>query len=242
MPRPLLLAASMLLATGIGACSGGEEQPTGTVTDTAAVAADTLNVLGQLTVADVLQSDERFSAFVAALDTAGIMLNLEQQGPFTVFVPPDASFSGAARSLVAGADRSRLLDVLQYHILDVNLTVEELRRRDSLSAGTLEGTPVSIYRTNGRYVVNGVPLANTSVTVRNGTVYVLNGALTPPSAVVAQAPATRTPRSSSQSTARSPAQSTPRSSAPRSSTLQRPPQTPPRYTPPDTPEEPPEPL
>jgi uncharacterized surface protein with fasciclin (FAS1) repeats len=178
----------------MGACSGEEHRQTGLVTDTTAAAGTTLDVLKQLTVVDVLHSDGRFSTFVTALDTVGLTPNLEQQGPFTVFVPPNSAFSGTARALYAPASHDRLQDVLLYHVLDENLTPEELRRSDSLRIGTLEGDPVTIYRKNGQLVVNGVPLVNTSVTVGNGTVYVLDGALNPPVEATASRPGTPTPR------------------------------------------------
>ncbi len=242
--RILSFAITVALAAGISACSGGEERPARANADTSGIAGDTLNPLGRLSVVDVLHSDERFSAFRSALDTVGLTSDLAQGGPYTVFVPTNQFFRGTAQALYGAQDQSRLLNVLQYHIVPGNLTAADLRNRDSLRAGTLEGTPVNIYRANGRFVVNGIPLVNTSVTVRNGTVYVLHGTLSPPGAAPTRTPEASVRRPPSQPTFQNTPQR-PARNLPRRFTRPSPqetPESPPQETPEPSPQETPEPT
>ncbi|HET6569838.1 MAG TPA: fasciclin domain-containing protein [Rhodothermales bacterium] len=167
-----------LLAFGTAACHSGRDGASRAAADGAG--ADTVDVLRRLTVLDVLRSDDRFSAFTSAVDSARVEGQLTGRNPVTVFVPTNDAFAGVARGISGARNRPRLRAILLHYVAGRNLTDDVLRQRDSLRVASLEGERLTIRHDSGGTFVNGVPLRNASITVGNGTVHVLNGVLNPP--------------------------------------------------------------
>jgi uncharacterized surface protein with fasciclin (FAS1) repeats len=176
----LYLAVSI---TGLSACGGGADTETGQADTT--VTTDTAGVAVEQTIVDVLRSDNRFSMFVAALDSAGMADVFEDEGPYTVFVPTNQAFGGTGPSLLAPESRDRLRDVLMYHAVQEQLTMDDLRTQGSVT--TLQGddlrvTPADSLQPGGELTISGAAVTDPNVLTRNGKIYVINTLLMPPSA------------------------------------------------------------
>ncbi len=84
------------------------------------------------TIGDTLAGAGDHSAFVQALQSAGLMETLRGAGTYTVFAPTNAAFEAIPeeirRNLTAPEQRERLTTLLSYHIVSGTVTAEDLGR------------------------------------------------------------------------------------------------------------------
>ena len=84
------------------------------------------------TIGDALAGSADHSSFVQALQSSGLIETLRGTGPYTVFAPTNAAFEAipeeARRSLTAPEQRERLIELLSYHVVQGQVTAEDLGR------------------------------------------------------------------------------------------------------------------
>jgi uncharacterized surface protein with fasciclin (FAS1) repeats len=83
-------------------------------------------------IAEALQTSMDHSAFLQALQSAGLADTLRGAGPYTVFAPTNAAFQAipedARRRLTSPEQREPLITLLSYHIVPGTVTTEDLGR------------------------------------------------------------------------------------------------------------------
>ncbi len=134
-------------------------------------------------LAATLAAIPELSRLSAAIEQADLVEKLQSGGPFTLFAPTDAAFD----ALPAGAldHEDVLFDVLLYHIVDGELSLEELAGQSSLTTLLGDDLPLRmegdvLYLGDdavGQAAVTGDPIQAT-----NGVIYVVDGVLIPESA------------------------------------------------------------
>ena len=176
MLRPLFSAAVLLLV--LVGC-GDAESPAangGTTGASISAVADTASLLV------VLNTDDRFSTFVTALDSAGLAAELAQGGPFTVFAPTNAAFDalppGTMTDLLAPERHDRLRVILEHHLLPRRLLSRGLVRAGSVQ--TRAGGRLRIQQTGGGVRVDSVAVLAADAEAANGVIHVLDAVLPPP--------------------------------------------------------------
>ena len=86
-------------------------------------------------------------------------------------------------NLVSPQNRTKLSNVLQYHILEGRYSISQLKALpDGTILKTLNGDSVVITNKDG-LKVNGSPIAEDDIPFSGGWIHPIGGALTPPSAV-----------------------------------------------------------
>lgn len=134
---------------------------------------------GTTTVASVVATLGGESRFAGLLSSTGVAATLSGKGPYTIFVPTDASFGMLPAGTINNLNATELKRLVQYHIvsgkmIDVNAQV----------AGTVQALSKDML--NFSKGVNDVSArVNSSAVVRayrtsNGVVYVVNQVLLPP--------------------------------------------------------------
>ncbi len=127
-----------------------------------------------------------FSTLVAALKAAGLAEALSGEGPFTVFAPTDEAFaklpSGTVESLLKPENKSKLVAILQYHVVPGRVYSEDALA--AKSANTLEGSPIRIVSNKGGAMINASRLTETDIDASNGVIHVIDEVLMPPSNAV----------------------------------------------------------
>ena len=87
------------------------------------------------------------TTLVAAVKAAGLVETLQTPGPFTVFAPTNEAFNmlpkGTVDNLLKPENKSKLSDILTYHVVSGKLDANELSRRIKMGNGTVELTTVS---------------------------------------------------------------------------------------------------
>jgi uncharacterized surface protein with fasciclin (FAS1) repeats len=134
-------------------------------------------------LAATLAANPELSRLSAAVEQAARVEKLQTGGPFTLFAPTDAAFD----ALPAGAldDEDVLFDVLLYHIIDGELSLEDLAARSSVT--TLLGDELPLRMEGdvlrlGDDAVGQVAVTGDSVQATNGVIYIVDGVLIPESA------------------------------------------------------------
>ena len=124
--------------------------------------------------------ERELGAYLVALDSAGLRSELEEKGPFTVFIPLDAAFERFSTSELDAldADFDALRRLMQYTIIRGALASDSLARLDSVE--TLGGEPLEITVSRG-LEVNGIKIVEADVECSNGVVHILAETPIPPS-------------------------------------------------------------
>jgi uncharacterized surface protein with fasciclin (FAS1) repeats len=150
---------------------------------TSALEGPTANVVAEnrssSTVAGIISSLSAESRFAGMLTSTGVAASISGKGPYTVFVPTDASFGTLPTGTINNLSAAQLKRLVQYHIIsgkkiDVNAQV----------AGTVQALSKDML--NFSKNTNDVSArVNSSVVIHaykasNGIVYVISQVLLPP--------------------------------------------------------------
>lgn len=126
------------------------------------------------------------TTLVAAVQAAGLVDSLANQGPFTVFAPTNDAFAklpaGTVDDLLKPSQKQTLKDILEYHVVVGNLSEAILKseytgKDDELGMANGAHTKVSIK--NGKTLINGATII-ASIPAANGIIHVVDTVLLPP--------------------------------------------------------------
>lgn len=123
-------------------------------------------------IVDTAVSAGSFDTLVKAVKAAGLVETLKSDGPFTVFAPTDEAFAklpaGTLESLLA--DKSKLAQVLKYHVVPGKLDAQAVTSMNKLSTAQGSKLPVS-----------SISIASTDIMTSNGIIHVIDEVLIPQS-------------------------------------------------------------
>lgn len=120
---------------------------------------------------------------VAAVKAAGLVDTLKSAGPFTVFAPDNNAFAklpaGTVETLLKPENKSKLVDILTYHVVAGRYTSADLH--DGQVLKTVEGKTITIGKSaDGKLTVNGMAMVETpDVISSNGVTFVIDSVLMP---------------------------------------------------------------
>lgn len=131
-------------------------------------------------ITSTLEARGDFGRLIQAAQKAGVIDELNNPGPFTVFAPTDAAFEklGQGRVDQLMADPARLRDLLFYHAVTEQLSVAEAVQLGQ--AETVLHQPVRFTQQGGDAFVNGARVIGKAVKCTNGLIYVIDQVLQPP--------------------------------------------------------------
>lgn len=131
-------------------------------------------------IVGVALGNDDFSILVSALQKAGLVDDLQGDGPFTVFAPTNAAFEKllgeldiTAEELLAQPD---LANVLTYHVVSGEVMAADLT--DGMTAATLNGENLTFDLT-GAPMVNESNITTTDIDATNGVIHVIDTVLVP---------------------------------------------------------------
>ena len=120
-----------------------------------------------------------FNTLAKALTEAGLVEELQKEGPFTVFAPTDEAFSklpeGTLENLLK--DKEALKKVLLYHVVPGKVMASDVVNLQS--ATTLEGNDVKIKTVDGNVMINNAKVIKADVGASNGVIHVIDTVLIP---------------------------------------------------------------
>lgn len=162
--KRIVLSIAVVAAIVLASCAGSPED----------------NMTSDLpSIAEIAVEDGRFTTLVAALDAAGLVDTLTNDGPFTVFAPTDDAFAklpaGTVESLLN--DIPALTDILLYHVVSGKVMAEDVVELSS--ADTLAGKAVMIKVDMGNVYINDAMVIITDIEASNGVIHVVDTVILP---------------------------------------------------------------
>lgn len=135
-----------------------------------------------MTIAEIAAGDENFSTLVTALDAAGLVGALSEEGELTVFAPTNDAFDalpeGTLDSLLADPEGA-LSQILLYHVVSGVALAEDVVELDSVT--TLQGDDITITVTEYDVILNdSANVTMTDIMATNGVIHVIDAVLLPP--------------------------------------------------------------
>lgn len=122
--------------------------------------------------------ESRVSVLVDLLTTAGL-LELLDQGEFTLFAPNNAAFAASTEGLFNLDDPTTLAEVMSYHIVPEYLSPNDLVGEHAVTS--LNGATLDVAYTPGEsFTVNGIANLVLQFRVGNGIIYLIDTVLAPP--------------------------------------------------------------
>jgi uncharacterized surface protein with fasciclin (FAS1) repeats len=150
------------------------------VVGSVAVAAAPARSTEQGNIVQTAAAAGQFKTLAKLLTRAGLVGELQQPGPFTVFAPTDAAFKKVPKRTlnVLLHSKAKLKAVLLYHVVSGKVTAADVVKLSS--AKTLDGKAVRIRVAGTNVFVNTAKVTKPDVMASNGVIHVINRVLIPP--------------------------------------------------------------
>jgi uncharacterized surface protein with fasciclin (FAS1) repeats len=144
-------------------------------------------------VVDIAISSADHTTLVAAVKAADLVGTLKSAGPFTVFAPTNAAFAklpaGTVESLLKPENKSKLAQILTYHVVSGNLDAAAVMKAIKDGKGkvvltTVSGGKLTASIDNGKVKLtdeNGGAAYVTATDLKgsNGVIHVIDGVVLP---------------------------------------------------------------
>ena len=136
------------------------------------------------TILDLATTNPDFSTLEAAVKAADLAEALSGPGPFTVFAPTNAAFdklpTGKLNNLLKPKNKSKLQNLLKYHVVSGEFNAAELIKMKNKKLTTLNGQDLKVKVKNGDVYINNAQVTTADVEASNGVVHVIDTVLLPP--------------------------------------------------------------
>lgn len=138
----------------------------------------------------ILKENAEFSAFVNLLEAADLDRLLEEEGPYTVFVPTNEAFQGIDEPALKGQARAneRIRDIVLGHIVEGKISSAQLAEKNHVSPlhrdvpGAIEPRAHTVDIVEGRIVLGGrgqvdADVVEVDIDGANGVIHVINAVI-----------------------------------------------------------------
>ena len=122
-----------------------------------------------------------FKTLVAAVQAAGLVDTLKEDGPFTVFAPTDEAFGklpeGTVAHLLKPENRDQLVAILTYHVVAGKVMASDVVKISS--AKTVNGKSATVKVGDAGVMIDGANLVATDIETSNGVIHVIDSVILP---------------------------------------------------------------
>jgi uncharacterized surface protein with fasciclin (FAS1) repeats len=119
-----------------------------------------------------------FKTLVKAVQEAGLVDILSNEGPFTVFAPTDEAFSKLPKGTIEHLlnDKEKLTEILTYHVVPNKVMSKQVVNINN--ATTVNGKDINIFTENGVKIENA-SVIKPDIECSNGVIHVIDEVLLP---------------------------------------------------------------
>ena len=132
-------------------------------------------------IVDTAVAAGSFETLVTAVAAADLVDVLKGEGPFTVFAPVDAAFTalpeGTVETLLKPENKSKLADILTYHVLSGKVMSSEIIGK-KLEVTMVNGSTAQIDATDG-VKISGANVIQADIETSNGVIHVIDAVILP---------------------------------------------------------------
>jgi hypothetical protein len=125
-------------------------------------------------LSELILEGERSGLFGNALIECGIMEELEEDGPYTVFLPVDQAIENMP-VLLKDLSEDELVDLVSAHIVPGTYPSDELMKVETLE--TINGTKLEVKLINAKFRINQSRLLFMNIEARNGIIHYIYPAI-----------------------------------------------------------------
>lgn len=121
---------------------------------------------------------ENLSTMVTALESSGMIQEVQDGGPYTVFAPSDEAFQQAPEQVqqqLVNPDPATLEDIMAAHIVEGEYTSDDLGQVDELE--TMDGGTIQIEGEGDFIEVEGVQIAFENIEAENGVIHTVDAVI-----------------------------------------------------------------
>ena len=178
----LYINDAMVIITDIEASNGIIHVVDAVILPPAEAAMDDDMMEEKASIAEIAVADGSFTTLVAALDAAGLVETLSNEGAFTVFAPTDDAFAALPEGTIDAllADIPALTDILLYHVVDGVVPAETALTLDANMVETLSGKDFYVSVVEDNLYINGAMVTIADIEASNGVIHVVDAVLLPP--------------------------------------------------------------
>jgi uncharacterized surface protein with fasciclin (FAS1) repeats len=140
-------------------------------------------------VLETVRSIGGFTSLLGAIETAGLSNTFKTRGALTFFAPNDEAFRNLPTGTLEGLlkDLPRLQGILNYHVVDRKITMDELWNMSAEgktpNLTTLQGSPIVLKSHQNflmkREYVNDSKIVRSDIEASNGVIHVIDRVLIP---------------------------------------------------------------
>jgi uncharacterized surface protein with fasciclin (FAS1) repeats len=126
------------------------------------------------TVLDITQDTALFSDFEQAVEQAGMLEVLKEDGPFTLFVPTNSAFDALPeeKRQALMQDQQALIDLVSNHVVRARLGITDLLQADQTES--LSGKALQLSAPGAQLSVGGAEIVQSNLVAGNGIVHVID--------------------------------------------------------------------
>jgi uncharacterized surface protein with fasciclin (FAS1) repeats len=122
-----------------------------------------------------------FNTLVSAVQAAGLVETLKEDGPFTVFAPTDKAFEKfwpeTLKNLLQPENRDKLRMLLTYHVLPGKVNAKKAKKLGT--AEPLSGGSFELSVKNNNLFINYAKVVKANIKTSNGIVHAIDSVLIP---------------------------------------------------------------
>jgi len=130
-------------------------------------------------ITQVVNADKNMTTLKKGVIASGLDQILSSTGPFTLFAPSDLAFGKLDKtileSLLKPENKTRLADVLNYHVVSGKINFKDLKDGEKLK--TVNGKELLIHIKDGKVSVEGATIQNRDVQTSNGVIHSLDAVM-----------------------------------------------------------------
>jgi uncharacterized surface protein with fasciclin (FAS1) repeats len=132
-------------------------------------------------ITQVVNTDKNLKTLKKGMHASDLDQMLSSTGPFTFFAPSDIAFEklekGLLESLLEPANKIKLTDLMNNHVVTGKITFQELKDGDTLK--TVNGNELLIHAKNGSVTVGNSGIqARDAKKISNGIIHIMDTVMT----------------------------------------------------------------
>ncbi len=176
--KSVLLLAAVGAVVSFSSC-GKDDKPQPVVTNT---------------ITDKVVADASFTLLEQAVLRANLQGTLSSTGPFTVFAPDDAAFTGAGltATVIGNTTPAALSNILLYHTIPARILAAAVPAGPNARVVTASGDSVFVTSNTNGVFVNGVRVTGADIVADNGVIHKVGRVIQPPIGNIVQTAVART--------------------------------------------------
>ena len=127
-------------------------------------------------ITQVVNDDKSMTSLKKGVVASGLDKILSGTGPYTVFAPSDVAFTkmekGSFETLLKPENKTKLEDVLNYHIVPGKINLKDFKDGEKLKA--INGKELQVQVKEGKVTIEGAKIQKSDVQTSNGVIHFLD--------------------------------------------------------------------